>query len=96
MDSSTADKLAAAKARVEALNARMNNPYLSGSGGFPKAETKPVAPAPQLSSSVALHPLLMGETRTQEALEKNEKRAMRDRYKTMAPKFTSVKVSLAG
>ncbi|WVR03937.1 hypothetical protein IAU60_000936 [Kwoniella sp. DSM 27419] len=91
MDSSIAEKLAAAKKRIEALNARAANPYLSGSGSMPKAEPTPsVQPG---MSSIALHPLLMGQGQRQEETTKNEKQAMRDRYKTMAPKFTSVKAN---
>ncbi|KAL0252585.1 hypothetical protein I308_101977 [Cryptococcus tetragattii IND107] len=65
-----ADKLAAAKARIEALNARAANPYLSG------APAPPPPPPPPAAQT-----------------EKNEKRAMRDRYRTMAPKFTSVRAN---
>ncbi|UOH80211.1 hypothetical protein LQV05_002860 [Cryptococcus neoformans] len=68
-----AHKLAAAKARIEALNARAANPV----------------------TSIALHPLLMGGDAQQPAAQadRNEKRAMRDRYRTMAPKFTSVRAN---
>ncbi|WVN89815.1 uncharacterized protein L203_105045 [Cryptococcus depauperatus CBS 7841] len=88
---STADKIAAAKARIEALNARTANPYLSGGNAFPSKPSKAETPAP---SSIALHPLLMSDTQQQQApQEKNEKKALRDRYKTMAPKFTSVRAN---
>ncbi|OCF58032.1 U4/U6 small nuclear ribonucleoprotein PRP3 [Kwoniella mangroviensis CBS 10435] len=103
MDASIADRLAAAKARIEALNARAANPYLSGSGAIPKpsSESQPSASSSSTSgqpgvSSIALHPLLMGQSQAQQQeVEKNEKKAMRDRYKTMAPKFTSVKANAA-
>ncbi|TYJ55241.1 hypothetical protein B9479_004071 [Cryptococcus floricola] len=86
-------KLAAARARLDALNApkptKPNNPYLSGSGNVPKTDS----PQPAVSS-VALHPLLMGDNNPQQAeKEKNEKKAMRDRYKPMAPKFSSVRAN---
>ncbi|OCF39849.1 U4/U6 small nuclear ribonucleoprotein PRP3 [Kwoniella heveanensis CBS 569] len=94
MDSSIAERLAAAKARIEALNARAANPYLSGSGSMPKPapEPKPSSAQPAVTS-IALHPLLMSEAQKQEQVEKNEKKAMANRYKTMAPKFTSVKAN---
>lgn len=87
-----ADRLAAAKARIEALNARAANPYLSGA---PVPPVPPAAPAAQPSvTSIALHPLLMAaDAQPTARTEKNEKRAMRDRYKTMAPKFTSVRAN---
>jgi U4/U6 small nuclear ribonucleoprotein PRP3 len=91
-----ADRVAAAKKRIEALNAKMANPYLSGTGAMPKSESPAPAPVPagsSLSSSVALHPLLMGDSGGQQSQEKNEKKALRDRYKTMAPKFTSVRAN---
>lgn len=57
------------------------------------------APAPPTSVSgiggVALHPLLAGDIGPSEAKEKNEKRAMANRYKTMAPKFSSVRANAA-
>lgn len=86
-----AHKLAAAKARIEALNARAANPYLSGA---PAPAPAPAAPQPGVTS-IALHPLLMGGDAQQPAAQadRNEKRAMRDRYKTMAPKFTSVRAN---
>ncbi|WVQ86164.1 hypothetical protein IAT38_008332 [Cryptococcus sp. DSM 104549] len=107
MSASIQEKLAAAKARIEALNARQANPYLSGgaAGGIPNSTPAPAqaapgsgsaSPAPQGVSGVALHPLLMSESQQAaqaQEKEKNEKRAMRDRYKTMAPKFTSVKAN---
>ncbi|WWD16631.1 hypothetical protein CI109_101061 [Kwoniella shandongensis] len=93
MDASIAERLAAAKARIEALTARAANPYLSGAGSMPKTEpTTSSAPQPSVSS-VALHPLLMTEAQREAQASKNEKQAMRDRYKTMAPKFTSVKAN---
>ncbi|WWC60182.1 uncharacterized protein I303_102747 [Kwoniella dejecticola CBS 10117] len=101
MDSSIADKLAAAKARIEALNARAANPYLSGSGFMPSqsAQFSSSTGVGQAGvSNIALHPLLMGQNsaqQQQQEAEKNEKKAMRDRYKTMAPKFTSVKANTA-
>jgi len=95
IDSSMVDKIAAAKKRIEAMTARSSNPYLSGSGSMPKPEV--AKPAPGAMSSIALHPLLMGGQQGQEQqVEKNEKRAMRDRYKPMAPKFSSVKANVGG
>ncbi len=91
MDSSISEKLAAAKVRIEAMSARAKNPYLSGSGSMPKAESP--APVPVGSSSITLHPLLMGEAAQQQQKEKNEKKKERDRYKTMAPKFSTVKAN---
>ncbi|WVF67107.1 hypothetical protein IAT40_001852 [Kwoniella sp. CBS 6097] len=93
MDSSIAERLAAAKARIEALNARAANPYLSGSGSMPKPTPEPKATSQPGVTSIALHPLLMSEAQKQEQVEKNEKKAMANRYKTMAPKFTSVKAN---
>ena len=93
IDPGMVDKIAAAKKRIEAMTARSSNPYLSGSGSMPKPET--ARPAPGAMSSIALHPLLMGGQQGQEQqVEKNEKRAMRDRYKPMAPKFSSVKANV--
>lgn len=92
-DPSLKERAAAAKARIEALNTRKANPYLSGSGSMPKANEER-APMPALSSSIALHPLLMGDVAGQKE-EKNEKKAMRDRYKPMAPKFSTVKANVA-
>ena len=90
MDASIAERLAAAKARVEAMNSRMKNPYLSGSGSMPRAG----APAPAaVSSSINLHPLLANGTAQQQQQERNEKKKERDRYKTMAPKFSTVKAN---
>ncbi|ORY23431.1 pre-mRNA processing factor 3-domain-containing protein [Naematelia encephala] len=94
MDASVAERLAAAKARVEAMNARMKNPYLSGSGSMPKTENKETPVGSMTSVSVALHPLLMAEQKNQEQIDKaNEKKRERDRYKTMAPKFSTVKAN---
>jgi U4/U6 small nuclear ribonucleoprotein PRP3 len=94
MDASVADKIAATKKRIEALHARSSNPYLSGSGSMPKADATP-RPATTAMSSVALHPLLMGgQQGGEQPVEKNEKRALRDRYKPMAPKFSSVKANV--
>lgn len=93
IDPGMVDKIAAAKKRIEAMTARSSNPYLSGSGSMPKPEAP--KPAPGAMSSIALHPLLMGGQQGQEQqVEKNEKRAMRDRYKPMAPKFSSVKANV--
>jgi U4/U6 small nuclear ribonucleoprotein PRP3 len=93
MDPATAERIAAAKKRIEAMTARSSNPYLSGSGSMPKPDT--AKPVPGAMSSIALHPLLMGGQQGQEQpVEKNEKRAMRDRYKPMAPKFSSVKANV--
>ncbi|KAK8861457.1 hypothetical protein IAR55_002276 [Kwoniella newhampshirensis] len=92
MDASIAERLAAAKARIEALTARAANPYLSGAGSMPKSEPTTQSPQPGVSS-IALHPLLMTEAQREAQAAKNEKQAMRDRYKTMAPKFTSVKAN---
>lgn len=92
-DPSIKERAAAAKARIEALNTRKSNPYLSGSGSMPKPNEER-APLPVLSSSIALHPLLMGDLAGQKE-EKNEKKAMRDRYKPMAPKFSTVKANVA-
>lgn len=91
MDTSISEKLAQAKARIEAMNARAKNPYLSGSGSMPKADSP--APNPVGSTSIALHPLLMGDGSQQQQKEKNEKKKERDRYKTMAPKFSTVKAN---
>ncbi|WVQ94518.1 hypothetical protein IAU59_001597 [Kwoniella sp. CBS 9459] len=97
MDSSIAERLAAAKARIEALNARAANPYLSGSGSMPKPASEPKSTSQPGVTSIALHPLLMSESQKQgqgqEQVEKNEKKAMANRYKTMAPKFTSVRAN---
>jgi len=98
MDQSVAERLAAVKARIEAQNARSSNPYLSGSGSMPKpapAAAAPPVPAPLTNSSIALHPLLMASQQTQGKEEKNEKRRERDRYKPMAPKFSTVKANAA-
>jgi len=91
MDTSIAERLAGAKAKIEALNARAKNPYLSGSGSMPKVDSP--APMPVGSSSIALHPLLMSEATQNQQKEKNEKKKERDRYKTMAPKFSTVKAN---
>ncbi|KAK4686884.1 U4/U6 small nuclear ribonucleoprotein PRP3, partial [Tremellales sp. Uapishka_1] len=88
MDPAIAARIAVAKARIEALNAKKSNPYLSGTGSMPKSEPAPSGPPPPSMSSVNLHPLLMAEP-----TEKNEKKALRDRFKPMAPKFTSVKAN---
>ena len=74
------------------MNARAKNPYLSGAGSMPKADS-PAPAAPIGTSSIALHPLLMGEATQQQQKEKNEKKKERDRYKTMAPKFSTVKAN---
>jgi U4/U6 small nuclear ribonucleoprotein PRP3 len=94
MNASVAEKIAASKARIEALHARTSNPYLSGSGAMPKADSAP-KPAAVAMSSIALHPLLMGgQQGGEQNVEKNEKRAMANRYKPMAPKFSSVKANV--
>lgn len=80
MDASVAERLAAAKARIEALNSRAKNPYL--------ASTPAPAPAP-----VALHPLLTQQAGPSKD-EKNDKKRERERYKTMAPKFSTVKANV--
>lgn len=95
MDASVAERLAAAKARIEALNARSTNPYLSGSGAVPKPPTPAPVPAPTTNTSIALHPLLMAQQETQVKDEKNEKKKERERYKPMAPKFSTVKANAA-
>ncbi|WRT65588.1 uncharacterized protein IL334_002533 [Kwoniella shivajii] len=105
MDASIADRLAAAKARIEALSARNANPYLSGSGTMPKSDggnkqssrsgSGSTSSAQPGVSSIALHPLLMNQEQQAQQAEKNEKKVLRDRYKTMAPKFTSVKANAA-
>ncbi|EIW68880.1 hypothetical protein TREMEDRAFT_13987, partial [Tremella mesenterica DSM 1558] len=94
----TNNKIAAAKRRIEEMNAKMSNPYLGG--------VKPIEQKPQATGG--LHPLLMETTNSAvggkagaggigEGViggeEKNEKKALRDRYKTMAPKYTSVKAN---
>lgn len=61
---------------------------------MPKTEPAPT-PAPATNSSIALHPLLMAETQSKAEHDKNEKRRERDRYKTMAPKFSTVKANAA-
>ena len=93
MDSSVAVRLAAAKARIEALNARSANPYLSGQGSIPK----PGAPTPKVpvNTTVGLHPLLMQNNQVSGKEEKNEKKKERERYKPMAPKFSTVKANAA-
>lgn len=93
MDQSVQEKLAAAKARIEAMNARLANPYISGSGTNPKAPPPP-KPVAGSVSSIALHPLLMGDTAGSLAEKAaNEKKKERDRYKTMAPKFSTVRAN---
>lgn len=107
-DQNMVDKLAAAKKRIEALNAKMQNPYSSGSGAAPggPAGSRGGASAGSSTSasgqasaktvtSIALHPLLMGDQGGQggAAGEKNEKKALRDRYKTMAPKFSTTRAN---
>jgi U4/U6 small nuclear ribonucleoprotein PRP3 len=96
MDASVADRIAAAKKRIEQMTAKAANPYLSGSGSMAKNEPKTNQnQAPVGVTSIALHPLLMGGQQQQEAqMEKNEKKALRDRYKPMAPKFSSVKANI--
>ena len=91
MDQSVAERLAAAKAKIEAMKTRNQNPYLSGSGSMPKATPEP-APVPT-NTSIALHPLLVDQRQTQVVEEKNARRREKDRYKTMAPKFSTVKAN---
>ena len=94
MSASVAERLAAAKSRLEAMNAKSKNPYLSGSGSMPQpADPTTAIHTAQTNSSIALHPLLMGEARATTEQDKNEKRRERDRYKTMAPKFSTVKAN---
>lgn len=99
MDDTMAARVAAAKARIDALKSRSSNPYLSGSGSMPKAEPAAAAsrPTPSAVSSVALHPLLMGgqqqQQQDQPTSRASEKMAMRDRYKPMAPKYSSIKAN---
>lgn len=81
MDASVAERLAAAKARIEALNARAKNPYLAST------------PAPPSAPPVALHPLLTQASTSKD--EKNDKKRERERYKPMAPKFSTVKANVA-
>ena len=87
---SVQDRVAAVKARIDAMNAK--------NAGIPgPSSSAPAPPLPSLSSSIALHPLLMGDgapTAGSQA-EKNEKKALRDRYKTMAPKFSTVRANQA-
>lgn len=109
-----AARLAAAKARIEAMNnaqasasapsARPSNPYLSRGGAAAASSSATPAPAAGPSSaapsasaaSAGLHPLLAGESVAQQKEEeKNEKRKERDRYKTMAPKFSTVRANQA-
>ncbi|ORX36283.1 pre-mRNA processing factor 3-domain-containing protein [Kockovaella imperatae] len=106
MDASVAERLAAAKARIEAMKVRNQNPYLSGSAPRPGANaststtttttstaTTKAALPPSTNTSIALHPLLMQDKQAQLEQDKNEKRRERDRYKTMAPKFSTVKAN---
>ncbi|BEJ14256.1 hypothetical protein CspHIS471_0400230 [Cutaneotrichosporon sp. HIS471] len=87
VDPNIRDRIAAARARVEARNAEMNSRQAG-----PAA---PAAPLPKPKpTGIALHPLLMADT-VEATQEKNEKRAMRDRYKTMAPKFSTVRANAA-
>lgn len=81
MDPDIAARIAAAKSRIDAL----------------KNKSKPVgpaAPAAPGSSGIALHPLLMADN-VEASKEKNEKKALQNRYKTMAPKFSSVRANQA-
>lgn len=94
MNADIAKKIAAAKARIEALTAKNANPYLSGSRSMPKSAPAPT-PATGSVSNIALHPLLMSQANKQDQEEKNEKKKERDRYKTMAPKFSTVKANQA-
>ena len=89
--SSVAERLAAAKARIEKLNARSTNPYLGGNTSTPA----PAAPVPNTNTSIALHPLLVAHQETNVKDEKNEKKKERERYKPMAPKFSTVKANAA-
>ena len=77
------------------MNAKASNPYLSGGVKAEPPRPNERSGGPSNVSGVALHPLLMADAAGQagQSEKKNEKKAMRDRYKTMAPKFTSVKVS---
>lgn len=79
--------MAAARARIDALNKKR-------AAGPEAPAAPPPAPKPKASSGVALHPLLMADS-VEVAQEKNEKRALRDRYKTMAPKFSTVRANAA-
>lgn len=67
-----------------------------GSAGSGSASPAPSAPTSVSGiGGVALHPLLAGDIGPSEPKEKNEKRAMANRYKTMAPKFSSVRANAA-
>lgn len=79
-------RMAAARARIDALNKKRAGPEA------PSAP--PPEPKKPASSGVALHPLLMADS-VSVGQEKNEKRALRDRYKTMAPKFSTVRANAA-
>ncbi|KAL7419136.1 U4/U5/U6 small nuclear ribonucleoprotein prp3 [Cryptotrichosporon argae] len=94
MDSSVAARLEEARRRVEAARNRVANPYLSGSGSMLAPTSSASAPS---VSSVTLHPLLMGDAAAPQAgaTKQNEKQALRDRYKPMAPKFSTVKANVA-
>lgn len=99
MDEAMQARIAAAKARIDAHKSRSSNPYLSGSGSMPKPEPAVATPRPNNAgvSSVALHPLLMGgqqqQQQEQPTSRASEKMAMRDRYKPMAPKYSSIKAN---
>lgn len=88
-----AARIAAAKARIDALKSKQptpSNPYVDKEKGREQDE----APRPRpVSSGVALHPLLMADAAASE--EKNEKKAMSKRYKPMAPKFSTVRANAA-
>ncbi|KAL1409550.1 U4/U5/U6 small nuclear ribonucleoprotein prp3 [Vanrija albida] len=98
VDPAIAARIAAAKARIDALQnkkAEKPNPYVTGVASTSAAPPPPKPAASGGVSSVALHPLLMTDTSGSGAGEKNEKKAMRDRYRTMAPKFSTVRANAA-
>lgn len=86
VDPNIHDKIAAARARVEAMKAKQGSKQAG-----PAAPAAPPKPKP---TGVALHPLLMADN-VEATQEKNEKRAMHNRYKTMAPKFSTVRANAA-
>lgn len=93
-------RIAEAKARINATKSRLGGVQPSTSGGRSgSGSASPAPPSAPTSVSgiggVALHPLLAGDLGPSGEKEKNEKRAMANRYKTMAPKFSSVRANAA-
>jgi U4/U6 small nuclear ribonucleoprotein PRP3 len=71
---------------MRAKQARNANPYLASTSKSGQSAAVPTAPAPGGISSPGIHPLL-----AQNATEQT--RSSKDRYKPMAPKFATIKVS---